>query len=274
MLRKYRVPILMWLLFEAVAIALWLDLGNVFYLANFTYIGTCLAVAMALFGAGWSHARRFCMFAVGLYMLVYLGLIRGENMQIEGFWYFLFLGVFEGATIHYLVAKIAGPALFGRGWCGYACWTAAFLELLPWKRGPGRRAGLGRIRYVVLTGSLIFVVAGMALGILSREVMFAAFIVGNVAYYAIGIALAVALHDNRAFCKYVCPVGVLMKPAASVSRMRVTCDHDKCVGCGACLAACPMDVDVLDDSRHRRNATECILCLECAKACPKGAIRL
>ena len=274
MLRKYRVPILMWLLFEAVAIGLWLGLGNVFYLANFTYIGTCLAVAMALFGAGWPHARRFCMFAVGLYMLVYLGFIRGENMQIEGFWYFLFLGVFEGATIHYLVAKIAGPALFGRGWCGYACWTAAFLELLPWKRSPGRRAGLGRIRYVVLAGSLVFVVAGMALGILSREVMFAAFIVGNVAYYAIGIALAVALHDNRAFCKYVCPVGVLMKPAASVSRMRVTCDHAKCVGCRACLAACPMDVDVLDDSRRRRNATECILCLECAKACPKGALRL
>ena len=114
----------------------------------------------------------------------------------------------------------------------------------------------------------------MALGVLSQEVMFAAFVVGNVAYYAIGIALAALLHDNRAFCKYVCPVGVLMKPAASVSRMRVTCDHDKCVGCGACLAACPMDVDVLDDSRRRRNATECILCLECARACPKGAIRL
>ena len=274
MLRKYRVPILMWLLFEAVAIALWLGLGNVFYLANFSYIGTCLAVAMALFGAGWPHARRFCMFAVGRYMLVYLGLIRGENMQIEGFWYFLLLGVFEGATIHYLIAKVAGPVFFGRGWCGYACWTAAFLELLPWRRSPGRRPGLGRIRYAVLAGSLVSVLVGMALGVLSQEVMFAAFVVGNVAYYAIGIALAALLHDNRAFCKYVCPVGVLMKPAASVSRMRVTCDHDKCVGCGACLTACPMDVDVLDDSRRRRNATECILCLECAKACPKGAIRL
>ena len=51
-------------------------------------------------------------------------------------------------------------------------------------------------------------------------------------------------------------------------------DHDKCVGCGACLRACPMDVDVLDGSRSRRNATECILCLECVKACKKGALRL
>ena len=66
-------------------------------------------------------------------MLVYLGILSRENMQIEGFWYYLFLGVFEAATIHYVVAKIAGPLLFGRGWCGYACWTAMILDLLPYK---------------------------------------------------------------------------------------------------------------------------------------------
>lgn len=62
--------------------------------------------------------------------LVYLGFLCRENMQIEGFWYYLFLGVFEAATIHYVVAKIFGPLLFGRGWCGYACWTAMVLDLL------------------------------------------------------------------------------------------------------------------------------------------------
>ena len=98
--------------------------------------------------------------------------------------------------------------------------------------------------------------------------------VTRVAFEVIGIALAVPLRDKRVFCKCVCPVGLPMKPAAHVSLMRVTCDHDKCVGCGACLRACPMDVDVLDDSRSRRNATECILCLECVKACKKGALKL
>ena len=72
-------------------------------------------------------------FLVGMYMLVYLGLICQENMQIEGFWYYLFTGVFEAATIHYAIAKIFGPLLFGRGWCGYACWTAMVLDFLPYK---------------------------------------------------------------------------------------------------------------------------------------------
>lgn len=66
-------------------------------------------------------------------MLVYLGLICRENMQIEGFWYYLFMGVFQAAVIHYAVAKIIGPLFFGRGWCGYACWTAVVLDLLPYR---------------------------------------------------------------------------------------------------------------------------------------------
>ena len=51
-------------------------------------------------------ARRVVQLLVGLYMLVYLGLMCNENMQIEGFWYYLFAGVFEAATIHYAVVKI------------------------------------------------------------------------------------------------------------------------------------------------------------------------
>ena len=37
---------------------------------------------------------------------------------------------------------------------------------------------------------------------------------------------------------------------------------------------CPMNVDVTDNSRKRENGTECILCMECVRNCPKdGPIR-
>ena len=74
-------------------------------------------------------------------LLPYLGVISRENMQIEGFWYYLFLGVFEAATIHYAVAKIFDPLLFGRGWCGYACWTAMVLDFLPYQQPQKPRKG-------------------------------------------------------------------------------------------------------------------------------------
>lgn len=131
---KYVVSMLLFLLFEAVAITLWLTKNNLFYLLNFSYIGCCLSLGTALFTAGKRYARHFVQLAVGCYMLLYLGVFSRENMQIEGFWYYLFLGTFEAATIHYAVAKIFGPLLFGRGWCGYACWTAMVLDFLPYKQ--------------------------------------------------------------------------------------------------------------------------------------------
>ena len=270
-MKKYLLPIAMFAVFEAVAVALWLTKDNLFYLFNFSYIGASVALGVFLYIQGNKNARRITQLLVGLYMLVYLGLISNENMQIEGFWYYLFTGVFEAATIHYAVAKIFGPLLFGRGWCGYACWTAMVLDFLPYKipQQP-RRKGLGWIRYVA---SLVFVAALFLMHVGNIErIMFWAFIVGNVAYYAVGIALAYAFKDNRAFCKYVCPITVFLKPMSYFSLLRVTCDHSKCVQCGACKRVCPMNVDMLDDSRKRENGTECILCLECVRNCPKKAL--
>ena len=50
-------------------------------------------------------------------------------------------------------------------------------------------------------------------------------------------------------------------------------NEEKCVHCGKCLKACPMDVQVNCDARSRKNGTECILCYECVKACPVKALR-
>ena len=58
-LRKYMPSVLLFLLFEAVAVTLWLTKGNLFYLLNFSYIGGCLGVGTALFAAGKRYARQF-----------------------------------------------------------------------------------------------------------------------------------------------------------------------------------------------------------------------
>lgn len=274
-LKMYRASLIMLGIFETVAVTLWLSLDNIFYLLNFSYIGICLAVGLALYTRHYRHARRVVQLAVGLYMLVYLGIMSRENMQIEGFWYYLFLGVFEAATIHYAVAKIFGPLLFGRGWCGYACWTAMVLDWLPYKHPQGPRRGFGWLRYVTFGLSLAFVAALFLLHVPGLEnIMFISFLVGNGLYYAAGIVLALVLKDNRAFCKYLCPITVFLKPASYFSRMRITVDESKCVHCGKCVRNCPMEVDLLDPKRSRRNGTECIFCMECVDGCPKKAVKL
>lgn len=132
-MKKYLMPATMLVIFEVIAITLWLTMDNLFYLFNFSYIGCSITLEVFLFIRKHRYARQMTQLLVGLYMLLYLGLACKENMQIEGFWYYLFTGVFEAATIHYAVAKIFGPLVFGRGWCGYACWTAMVLDFLPYK---------------------------------------------------------------------------------------------------------------------------------------------
>ena len=272
-MKKYAPVFLILAVFETVAITLWLTKENIFYLFNFSYIGICISAGVFLMSAGNRYARRFVQLAVGSYMLVYLGIISRENMQIEGFWYYLFTGTFEAATIHYAVAKIFGPLLFGRGWCGYACWTAMILDFLPYKQPAYPRKRIGWIRYLMFAASFVFVAVLFLLKTgHMEEIMFRAFLAGNAAYYLLGIGLALLLKDNRAFCKYLCPVTVFLKPMSYYSLLRVHCDENKCIGCGKCIKTCPMDVEVNKESRKRRNGTECILCYECVKNCPVDAL--
>ena len=274
-MKKYLPSIAMWLVFESVAVILWLALDNLFYLFNFSYIGTAIAVGLAFYTQKKRYARNVVQMAVGLYMLVYLGILCRENMQIEGFWYYLFLGVFEAAVIHYAVAKIFGPLLFGRGWCGYACWTAMVLDLLPYKTPATPRKRWGFVRYVVFAAALLFVSLLFLFRIPGKaEIMWWSFLIGNGIYYAVGIALAFGCKDNRAFCKYVCPITVFLKPMSYFTLFLIKVDPSKCVSCGKCERVCPMNVQVSEPSRKRKHGTECILCMKCVEKCPNKALDL
>ena len=151
--------------------------------------------------------------------------------------------------------------------------AAMILDFLPYKvpEKPCKKAGW--IRYITFALSLIFVLAFFLSNVMgTQQIMFRAFIIGNAVYYAVGIILAFQLKENRAFCKYICPVTVFLKPMSYFSLIRIKCDKSRCISCGKCKSVCPMNVDMTDNSRKRKNATECILCAECVKACPKDAL--
>ena len=50
-IKKYLPPLVMWLVFEAIAAILWLTLDNIFYLFNFSYIGAAIATGLVLIWA-------------------------------------------------------------------------------------------------------------------------------------------------------------------------------------------------------------------------------
>lgn len=48
-MNKYVIPLVIFLAFEAVAMGLWLALDNLFCLLDFSYIGSALALGIALY---------------------------------------------------------------------------------------------------------------------------------------------------------------------------------------------------------------------------------
>jgi ferredoxin-type protein NapH len=253
------------------------ELANAVWLAEFATRESSEAAKRWLL-----RFRRFVIGAVGATLfLVSLLLLR--NAQLEGLWFGLLTGVAVGPVTHYALGKGLVPFAAGRVWCGWACWTAALLDQLPYRQGVGWLAGPARhLRLLHLAASLAVVLAlvfglGYAGGAVGAHAA-AWFVAGNVIYWATGVALATGLRDNRAFCKYACPVSVLLRITARPALVKVAGDAAACVACAsqACHGQCPMGIRIADyvAAGQRVLSTECIACQQCVAVCPPNTLRL
>lgn len=70
-------------------------------------------------------------------------------------------------------------------------------------------------------------------------------------------------------CLTACPVGAIYVDEDHGARM---VDEEKCVACGACVAACPWEMPRIDP--ERKVSTKCINCGACVAGCPTSAIKM
>jgi len=273
--------------FWAIGVTMWLTSGYVQPLYLFGYIGTSLGVGLGLYA--WlpkkrkQRARRLTLVLVGGFLLGYIGIVQSENLQIEWVFFSILAGLGGAALTHYVIAKVVGQLIFGRLWCGWACWTLMVLDLLPFQRSPGRQGrGWGGLRYVHLALSLGLVLLLWFVFGYRDAVHFGSpqglawMVAGNVLYYGLAVGMAFVLKDNRAFCKYACPVAAVLKATSRFSILKVAGDMERCNDCGACVAMCPMDIDILSylHDGSRVLSTECMLCQTCVTVCAKDALKV
>jgi len=175
-------------------------------------------------------------------------------------------------------------ALIGRMTCGWAC-PFGFLQdiLFKIKLGPKKlkvRIGhntSGIIRYTVLIGLVIIAAftigepifcklcpaggleAGLPLFAFDRSIraMAGPLFIVKIAIVLIFIVAAILI--KRPFCRFICPLGTIYSPFNKVSYLRLEVDDRACNRCGACTAACPMNIDPYLDA----DSGDCIRCLEC-----------
>ena len=69
-------------------------------------------------------------------------------------------------------------------------------------------------------------------------------------------------------CGNACPVKAIYADENGVKKV----DETKCVGCGACAAACPWKMPTINP--ETKKSTKCVQCGACAAGCVTGALKI
>jgi len=72
------------------------------------------------------------------------------------------------------------------------------------------------------------------------------------------------MREQRAFCRYICPLGLMLGLLNRISIFRIKLDKSKCHTCSACESSCPMGLNLPEEI----DSTDCIKCGQCIDACP------
>ncbi len=268
-----------------VGISLFRVIGWWGFLVLFPWIGMSISIGISLRQilpeGSKDLGRRVSILLNLLALLFFVPLVNRENFQLEGVILIILVGYFSKGFIHFAIAKLFGPLLWGRGFCGWACWTAAVLDWLPVREKAPIPSLFRKLRYLVLAVSiamplyLVFVLSYDVRGSYIGKTELGWMMGSNIIYYFLAIPLAYWLKDRRAFCKVLCPVSLVMKVPARFALIRMKPSGNKCTGCGICNHTCLMDVDIMSAISQGRNveSTECVLCGTCRITCPAGAIK-
>jgi len=239
----------------------------------------------------WSRILLMLLVTIHLVTWYVLGIHVVGSIGIEALFSGLSRGVLNTGFVFWMLVLIS-VLLFGRAFCAWFCWFGGYLDLIEWGIGDKLKVKLPRtmplylavIPFVALFakvyGSLlvnwfngipaafVFELAdtqpwgGQQTGI---SILITFVLYGPVLLYFFG---------RHAWCRYVCPIGALLKAFNGIGIGKVRLVNEKCNGCGKCNRVCEMQVDVLGNLKDHGqiSSSDCIRCLKCTDECPIGAI--
>jgi len=199
-------------------------------------------------------------------------------------------GIATGSMLLF-IANFILSLFVARLWCGWLCPMGSWQEISsPVIRHTVKEGWRNYVKYVITVlwlGMLAYLFFGAG-GIRAIDPFFGtenglsitslATLIVVVVIFAI-IFIAAFLAGRRGFCHVLCPIAGLMIAGRKIRNLfhwpalGLSADASRCIDCKKCSKACPMGLDV--NAMVRQDAmenTECIMCASCADTCPKGAI--
>ncbi|NJD77957.1 MAG: 4Fe-4S binding protein [Candidatus Methanoperedens sp.] len=209
---------------------------------------------------------------VFLLIIIYYGLSSHADLRFPGGNPFATIMIWD--LWHPLLAFTI--ILFGRLWC-FACpigavgdWTQSVFSLK--RKYPEKYRNL----WIAVILFLFIFAAERHLFMFTRNPPNTAYLL--IFFMALAVVMG-AVFEKRSFCRYICPIGLVLGVFSMLSAVELRCkskktchDHDvkECVIGNEAGKACP--VGEFPQAMERNNY--CIMCMECVKSCSKDNIRI
>ena len=182
----------------------------------------------------------------------------------------------------------ATGAILGRATCAYVCPFGFFQEIFysisPWKNIEAKLPQ--KFRHIKWFNLFFFVLLIPAFGLAQG---FCAYVcpsglivagipiiaansglrtsIGLTFWWKVALTIFFVIYfmrEKRAFCRYICPLGLILGFFNRISLFQIKLYQKNCVSCHKCEKSCPMGINPVKEV----NSIECIKCGDCVKACP------
>lgn len=208
-----------------------------------------LAIVVAMLLAHRWRSRRGLLL-LSMASLAYFGFYRDGCVCAIGAIQNFALGVVDPSysmplpMVGFLLLPLFSALVGGRVFCGAVCPLGAIQELvllrpvsLPaWLEKP-----LHVLAYVYLSAAILFA-ATASMFVICRYDPFIGFfrLSGPLTMLVLGgLILLLSVFVGRPYCRFLCPLGVLLGHASRVSAYRVKISPTECIKCRLCEDACP-----------------------------------
>ncbi len=218
----------------------WLDMGVLL---------ACLALATWLV---LRRRQRRELMLLGLFSLLYFGFWRNGCVCAIGSIQNITQALFDSSyalpltVLVFGVLPLAFALVVGRVFCAAVCPHGAFQDLMllkPVTLPVWLEHGLRLLAYVYLGLAVVFAATGGGYIICRFDPFVQIFrLTGSLTMILTGVIfLLMSIFIGRPYCRFLCPYGVLLGLAGSVSRWRARITPDKCTLCRRCQNECPFN---------------------------------
>lgn len=220
--------------------------------AAWTYIDVA-ALALALGASAcfvYRRRSRAGIFALTVLSIAYFGFVReGCVCSVGSLQNVAHAAMTDDQALPWSVAAFfLLPLLFtlfvGRVFCSGVCPLGAIQDAVVWKpvQVPSwLETSLGLFAYLYLGLAVLYAALGSDYVVCAYDPFVGFFRLGAPAHMLfLGLVLlVVGMFVGRAYCRFICPYGVLLRLLSPLSRRRVSITPSKCIDCRLCERSCP-----------------------------------